>query len=485
MKKQLLTLSLALSSTLIMNAQNGANQKWSQNGDAVTESAFAGTTNNQDYTLKANNNIGMKIKPNGEVVFKSLDLNSSTGPNGLVLSNGQGKIFRLDFPNDATKVLLGNGTFGNFSAAGQWLTSGSNLYWNTGNVSIGSTPNSFKFNVEGDARVSNDLFVNHNLFVGGGVVISDKIQGVTEVKGWDFKVENDLQVTGATRFNGTTQLDQGFTFDGSKGIKFIPGQDNGGIFRYGNNGNNQVLGTPCAAAPTTNVAHQFGGIVQVFDPNDANTGLLNFQTWTGGSSIDASVNGENDPAVLLLNYFCGNDVAICTGTNGGRVAMGKEVSIGGAWPIDPNTALNIRANFTKGLAIQDVNAREFFSVASSGKTTITPNSLDAFDIVDPATTKPTFRIKTNGVTYVKELNVQLTDYPDYVFAKNYSLMPLDVLAKYIAANKHLPNVPSAKEIEANGANLGELNKIQMEKIEELTLYIIEMKKRIRGFKEAS
>ena len=62
-------------------------------------------------------------------------------------------------------------------------------------------------------------------------------------------------------------------------------------------------------------------------------------------------------------------------------------------------------------------------------------------------------------------------------------MPLDALDKYIAANKHLPNVPSAKEIEANGANLGELNKIQMEKIEELTLYIIEMKKELEALRK--
>lgn len=78
--------------------------------------------------------------------------------------------------------------------------------------------------------------------------------------------------------------------------------------------------------------------------------------------------------------------------------------------------------------------------------------------------------------YVRSLEVTLLNFPDYVFEKNYPLMPLKEVESYIQANKHLPNIPSAKEIEENGANLGELVKLQMEKIEELTLYMIELQK---------
>jgi hypothetical protein len=97
-----------------------------------------------------------------------------------------------------------------------------------------------------------------------------------------------------------------------------------------------------------------------------------------------------------------------------------------------------------------------------------------------------FRVYGDGRVYATEVNVQLaTTFPDYVFSKEYKLMSLNSLENYIAENHHLPNVPSAKEIEANGANLGELAKIQMEKIEELTLYIIELKKEVEELKKNS
>lgn len=67
---------------------------------------------------------------------------------------------------------------------------------------------------------------------------------------------------------------------------------------------------------------------------------------------------------------------------------------------------------------------------------------------------------------------------DYVFAKNYKLMPLAKVEQYIKANKHLPNVPSAAEMVKEGNDLGKTTAKLLEKIEELTLYMIEMKKTI-------
>lgn len=71
---------------------------------------------------------------------------------------------------------------------------------------------------------------------------------------------------------------------------------------------------------------------------------------------------------------------------------------------------------------------------------------------------------------------------DYVFAPNYDLKPLDEVEEYIQANKHLPNIPSATELAKDGLNLGDMQAKQMEKIEELTLYMIEMKKEINTLK---
>ncbi|HMQ77858.1 MAG TPA: hypothetical protein PKE21_17235 [Flavobacteriales bacterium] len=89
------------------------------------------------------------------------------------------------------------------------------------------------------------------------------------------------------------------------------------------------------------------------------------------------------------------------------------------------------------------------------------------------TTTPQSKLAVNGRITCKEVEVSLVGFPDYVFAKDYRLMPLAEVERYIAANGHLPNVPSACEVEENGLGLGELNKILLEKVEELTLHLIE------------
>lgn len=98
---------LALFTAMGTFAQSG--QKWSTGGNSTSADDFSGTTNSEPLLLKANNQLGIKIKPNGEVIFKPLDLNSATGPNGLILTDGQGKISRLNFNGDLNQVMLGNG----------------------------------------------------------------------------------------------------------------------------------------------------------------------------------------------------------------------------------------------------------------------------------------------------------------------------------------------------------------------------------------
>lgn len=87
-----------------------------------------------------------------------------------------------------------------------------------------------------------------------------------------------------------------------------------------------------------------------------------------------------------------------------------------------------------------------------------------------------FKLSVGGNLRAEEIEVSLSGpWADYVFAADYNLKPLDEVESYIKKNKHLPNIPSAKEVEAEGLNLGEMQVKMMEKIEELTLYIIELK----------
>lgn len=84
-------------------------------------------------------------------------------------------------------------------------------------------------------------------------------------------------------------------------------------------------------------------------------------------------------------------------------------------------------------------------------------------------------VKGGILTEEVRVNIQST-WADYVFAKEYKLIALNEVENFINTNGHLPNVPSAKEVKENGIELGDMSRIQQEKIEELTLYIIEQNK---------
>lgn len=97
-----------------------------------------------------------------------------------------------------------------------------------------------------------------------------------------------------------------------------------------------------------------------------------------------------------------------------------------------------------------------------------------------------FQINNDGVVRSREIKVNLdAAWPDYVFEPTYCLQPLTEVEEYIVANGHLPNVPSAEVIEEDGVSLGEMNRILLEKVEELTLHLIEQQKLIEAQNERS
>lgn len=98
------------------------------------------------------------------------------------------------------------------------------------------------------------------------------------------------------------------------------------------------------------------------------------------------------------------------------------------------------------------------------------------------TINPTYKLSVNGDIRTKEVVVE-TGWADYVFDSAYKLNSLDEVEKFIEKNKHLPNIPSAKEVEENGLHVGDVQKRMMEKIEELTLYILELNNRIKKLEQ--
>lgn len=92
-------------------------------------------------------------------------------------------------------------------------------------------------------------------------------------------------------------------------------------------------------------------------------------------------------------------------------------------------------------------------------------------------------LEIDGKVRSEEVKVEVIDWPDYVFAQTYELRDLDEVETFINENHHLPEIPSEAEVKENGIELGEMNARLLQKIEELTLYLIEQNKKIESLEK--
>ncbi|TKG87101.1 hypothetical protein EYV94_28490, partial [Puteibacter caeruleilacunae] len=86
---------------------------------------------------------------------------------------------------------------------------------------------------------------------------------------------------------------------------------------------------------------------------------------------------------------------------------------------------------------------------------------------------PSAKLEVAGTIRAKEIKVESNGWPDFVFEDDYKLKSLDEVDQFIKERKHLPGVPSAKQMEKDGVGLAEMNKLLLQKVEELTLHLID------------
>lgn len=174
---------------------------------------------------------------------------------------------------------------------------------------------------------------------------------------------------------------------------------------------------------------------------------------------DVGIGTTTPDAAFLLTV--GGDTRI----NGllratGDLAVGANASIGGNGTVNGNLGIGTPPSAFR----LDVNGESNFSqrvkIGAPGFAT-------------------SYMLNVGGGIMAEEVRVQLQPWPDYVFENDYTLMPLSELEQFIQKEKHLPGITAANEIAENGLNLGEMQKAQMEKIEELFLHLIELEKRMQ------
>ncbi|MCV9932816.1 hypothetical protein OIU80_11025 [Flavobacterium sp. LS1R47] len=133
----------------------------------------------------------------------------------------------------------------------------------------------------------------------------------------------------------------------------------------------------------------------------------------------------------------------------------------GSFPVAGSAGLDI--HYYGGIRFGDYTSNSVMQIADGN--------------VGIGTINPKNKLDVNGTIHSKEVKVDLLDWSDFVFKKEYKLPTLEEVEKHINEKGHLENIPNEDEVLKNGINLGEMNAKLLQKIEELTLYMIEMKKK--------
>jgi len=210
------------------------------------------------------------------------------------------------------------------------------------------------------------------------------------------------------------------------------------------------------------------------------TGNSNFNVALGTSSMINKTSGNNNVGIglstLRENLSGSNNTAI--GHEAGKNATGAS-SVYLGYQAGMNEAQDSKlyianSNTTKPLVYGDF-ALSFVTI---GDVEVAKRS---------AAGTGGYNLLVKGGILTEKVKVALastTDWADYVFEPSYKLMPLDEVESFTKENKHLPNVPSADEMAESGLDVAQTSKMFMEKIEELTLYMIELNKEIEELKKA-
>ncbi len=202
--------------------------------------------------------------------------------------------------------------------------------------------------------------------------------------------------------------------------------------------------------------------LQLINNSTGNTSAL--------SGLTITMNGLHG---YIKNHHIDGVIAINSIKGISLVSQSGNVSI---------NAGNLARYFSNGMIFRNKSVTREILFQNSNNTnlmTIRPNGQVLIGTSEAVTG---FKLAVRGKIRAEEIKVDVDAWGDFVFESEYKMKSISELEKFVRTNKHLPGIPTAAHLENNGLDLGEMQRLQMIKIEELTLYVIELQKQLNEIK---
>lgn len=252
------------------------------------------------------------------------------------------------------------------------------------------------------------------------------------------------------------------------GSRFKVWGSGSGSFDIFNNSNSSISlalnrsdGTSVFEVDGHSMKAHFAGNVGIGTPNPEAKLNINVGPGSANGTVGLRIGGNGNYPSLEFGIENDYDGIIKTFGNDLKIYAGNWMSVG---------------------AVASENHAIYFHTSKNGSANwSTPKMvLNSDGNLGIGISSPSEKLAVNGNIRAREVKVETANWPDYVFAKDYKFPSLSETEQHILAKGHLPGIPSAKDVETNGISLGDMNAKLLEKIEELTLIMIQLNKKVEG-----
>lgn len=314
----------------------------------------------------------------------------------------------------------------------------------SGNVGIGTTSPEMKLDVKGKVNIDSTLIVRDSVTIKKNLRVEENVNFLGNTKLKNVHVRHKFRADSSAMFNGTVRMPN---------LEFSTNLNNKNLVITNQNGNLKKI----TVDSYTEYLKR-----ELYSPF-INPCLVDIN----GNIVYGTPYWQAEPQKMYI------DASQCM----------PNLRVGIRTP-NPKSTLDVNGmTLTEKLGINvDPSTTSMGTSIFYLKSTYSSSGISAsfplFVIANQDSTL--FQISNNGITRAREIIINNNQpWPDYVFEQNYKLKSLDEVESFILKNGHLPNVPSAKEIQEKGVNVAEMNRVLLEKVEELTLHLIEQQKQLK------